>query len=228
LRMQQLIRDLLTYSRVGTRGQAFDAVDLRQVANQVLDDLQVTIRDRGAKIVINCLPQVVGDATQLGQLLQNLLSNALKFCENKEPIIELRATYDQSAREWVIAVHDNGIGIEPEYFERIFLIFQRLHTRSEYPGTGIGLAICKKIIERHGGRIWVESKPKQGTTFFFTLQSSPQRLGANDRENSRENGPPATDGLTAVPPSPRTEEWQDSIAHVWADKPEERLPDIAL
>jgi len=181
-RMQQLIRDLLAYSRVGTRRQVFDQVDLRQVVNQVLDDLQMTRHDWSAKIQVNPLPQVLGDATQLGQLLQNLLTNALKFCQKENPVIDIQAIFETGSRDWVVAVHDNGIGIEPEYFERIFLIFQRLHTRSEYPGTGIGLAICKKIVERHGGRIWVESAPQEGTTFYFTLPGTPQRGSGRDRE----------------------------------------------
>ncbi len=169
VRMQQLIRDLLAYSRVGTRGQAFTQIDMVQLATQVLDDLQVMIQDRRATITVGALPQITGDATQLGQLLQNLLSNALKFCDRSVPIVEISATYEIGNREWLFAIHDNGIGIESEYFERIFLIFQRLHTRSEYPGTGIGLAICKKIIERHNGRIWVESHIDQGTTFYFAI-----------------------------------------------------------
>ncbi|MEZ4674087.1 MAG: ATP-binding protein [Caldilineaceae bacterium] len=169
IRMQQLIRDLLAYSRVGTRGQAFSQVNMRQVLEQVLDNLQVAIQDRNAQITVGVLPPVMGDATQLGQLMQNLLTNALKFCEAKVPIIQITVAREMPASEWVFTVRDNGIGIDPEYFERIFLIFQRLHTRSEYPGTGIGLAICKKIVERHGGRIWVESKPNSGTSFCFTI-----------------------------------------------------------
>ncbi len=169
VRMQQLIRDLLAYSRVGTRGQAFVPLDMHQLIEQALDDLQVMIQDRHATITVGTLPQVMGDATQLGQLVQNLLSNAIKFCEKSAPIIEISANYETATRQWLFAIRDNGIGIDPEYFERIFLIFQRLHTRSEYPGTGIGLAICKKIVERHSGRIWVESQANQGTTFYFSL-----------------------------------------------------------
>lgn len=175
MRMQQLIRDLLAYSRVGTRGQAFSRVDTRQLVEQVLDDLQVTIHDRQATVTVGALPQVLGDTTQLGQLWQNLISNALKFCDTGAPAIEISTTFEPTTREWIFAVRDNGIGIEAEYFERIFLIFQRLHTRNEYPGTGIGLAICKKIVERHGGRIWVESQPGVGTVFYFTIPASPSR-----------------------------------------------------
>ena len=169
MRMQQLIRDLLTYSRVGTRGQAFTQVDMRQLIAQVLDNLQMAIQDRRADIVVGPLPLIQGDATQLGQLLQNLLTNALKFCEAENPAIHVSAIYEVAAKEWIFVVRDNGIGIEAEYFDRIFLIFQRLHTRGEYPGTGIGLAICKKIVERHGGRIWVESQPNEGTSFYFSI-----------------------------------------------------------
>lgn len=168
-RMQQLIRDLLAYSRVGTRSQPFALVDMNVICQQVLDDLQVAIQEHGATVQVGPLPHVMADATQIGQLLQNLLGNALKFCQTQAPLITVCATPDQKRQEWCFAIKDNGIGIEPVYFERIFLIFQRLHTRAEYPGTGIGLAICKKIVERHGGRIWVESQAGAGSTFFFTL-----------------------------------------------------------
>lgn len=177
VRMQQLIRDLLAYSRVGTRGQTFTNIDMQQLTTQVLDDLQVMIQDRNATVTVGVLPQITGDATQLGQLLQNLLSNALKFCDTSAPLVEISATYESGNREWIFAIHDNGIGIDAEYFERIFLIFQRLHTRSEYPGTGIGLAICKKIVERHSGRIWVESHAGKGTTFYFAIPVNLPKVG---------------------------------------------------
>ncbi len=177
MRMQQLIRDLLAYSRVGTRGQLFTPIDMYQLATQVLEDLQVMIQDRNATVTVGALPQLTGDATQLGQLLQNLLSNALKFCDISTPHVEITASYESGNREWLFAIHDNGIGIDPEYFERIFLIFQRLHTRSEYPGTGIGLAICKKIVERHSGRIWVDSTVGQGTTFYFSIPITLPKTG---------------------------------------------------
>jgi len=169
MRMQQLIRDLLAYSRVGRQTQTFSTIDMHQLVTRVLDDLQMMIQDRNATVTIGALPQVTGDAIQLGQLIQNLLSNALKFCDTGAPTVKISATYEIANREWLFAIQDNGIGIDAEYFERIFLIFQRLHTRSEYPGTGIGLAICKKIVERHSGRIWVDAHVGEGTTFYFTI-----------------------------------------------------------
>jgi PAS domain S-box-containing protein len=166
-RMQALIRDLLAYSRVGTHGEPFEPTDCQVVLEQVLRDLQVTIEKSGAVITHDPLPVVRGDATQLGQLLQNLIGNALKFRGQRPP--EIHVGVERRGNEWVFVVRDNGIGIEAQYFERIFLVFQRLHTQAEYPGTGIGLAVCKRIVERHGGRTWVESEPGQGATFYFTL-----------------------------------------------------------
>jgi PAS domain S-box-containing protein len=166
-RMQALIRDLLAYSRVGTHGEPFEPTDCQAVLEQVLQDLKVTLEESGAVITHDPLPVVRGDATQLGQLLQNLISNAIKFRGQRPP--EIHVGVERRGDEWVFAVRDNGIGIEEQYFERIFLVFQRLHTQAEYPGTGIGLAVCKRIVERHGGRIWVESEPGQGATFYFTL-----------------------------------------------------------
>ncbi|NJN97580.1 MAG: PAS domain S-box protein [Anaerolineales bacterium] len=164
-RMQTLINDLLVFSRVGTRGQPFQPVELAGVLADALANLTVAIRESGAVIRHDNLPTVVADRIQLIQLFQNLLSNAIKFRGDQVPDIRIRA--ERQAGEWVFAVADNGIGLEAHYFERIFGVFQRLHTRREYPGTGIGLALCKKIIERHGGRIWVESEPGQGSTFLF-------------------------------------------------------------
>jgi light-regulated signal transduction histidine kinase (bacteriophytochrome) len=166
-RMQNLINDLLAYSRVGTRGKPFEAVDCNKVVAAVLRSLRTRMEDTGAKVNCGELPTVVADESQLSQVFQNLLINAMKFRGEQPPEICLEATLLDN--EWEFAVRDNGIGIEPQYFERIFVMFQRLHTRTEYSGTGIGLAICKKIIERHGGRIWVESQSGQGTTFHFTI-----------------------------------------------------------
>lgn len=166
-RMQQLISDLLELSRVGTRGKALTPTPCEPVLRQVLDNLQVAIAENNAIITYGSLPRVMGDETQLIQLFQNLISNAIKFRREEPPQIHVCAM--QQKNEWIFSVRDNGIGIEAEYFDRIFLIFQRLHGRSEYPGTGIGLAVCKKIVERHGGRIWVESVPDEGTTFYFSL-----------------------------------------------------------
>ena len=166
-RMQALINDLLAYSRVGTRGAPFQRVDCARVLDRVLADLQVAVQEGQANIYRDPLPAVWGDEVQLGQLFQNLIGNAIKFRSQRCP--EVRVGVNRQNGHWLFRVEDNGVGIEPEYWERIFLIFQRLHTREEYSGTGVGLAICKRIVERHGGRIWLESKPGEGSTFYFTL-----------------------------------------------------------
>ena len=172
-RMQTLINDLLTYSRVGTRGKALTLTDCELVLQDALNNLQIAIAESGASITHDTLPIIVGDTVQLSQLFQNLLSNAIKFRHRGEsPNIHIGA--ERRASEWVVSVHDNGIGIDLRHAERIFQIFQRLHTRDEYPGTGIGLAVCKKIVERHGGRIWVESQPGHGATFLFTFPAAPE------------------------------------------------------
>jgi signal transduction histidine kinase len=169
-RMHELIRDLLAYSRVGTLGGPFVPVDCERVFGQVLDNLKVAIRESEATVTCDPLPAVMADPIQLGQLFQNLIGNAIKFRGQRSPEIHVSATRHDG--DWLISVRDNGIGIEAQYAERIFVIFQRLHTREEYPGTGIGLAVCKRIVERHGGRIWVESQPGQGATFSFTIPSA--------------------------------------------------------
>jgi light-regulated signal transduction histidine kinase (bacteriophytochrome) len=169
-RMQQLISDLLEFSRVGTRGKSLGLTDCEALLSQVLDNLKVAIAESHAIITHDPLPTLMGDETQLMQLLQNLIANAIKFHREEPPRVHIKA--EKRENEWVFSVSDNGIGMEPEYFERIFTIFQRLHSKSEYPGTGIGLAVCKKIVERHGGRIWVESQPGVGTTFYFTIPLS--------------------------------------------------------
>ncbi len=166
-RMQQLIVDLLAYSRIETTGQEFAPTDCEGVLQRVLGDLRVAIEESGAEVTHDPLPQVMADNVQLGQVLQNLLGNAIKFRSQEPPRIHVSAR--QEGQQWVFSVRDNGIGINPRYAERIFGIFERLHPRTEYPGTGIGLAICKKIVERHGGQIWVESEPGKGAAFFFTL-----------------------------------------------------------
>lgn len=166
-RMDDLIRDLLAYARVDARGRSLEPTDLNQVVSSAVANLKVAIEESGAKLAIGALPRVRADSVQLTQLFQNLIGNAIKFRGADPPQIEIAA--DRREKEWIIYVRDNGIGIEPKFFETIFVIFQRLHTRQEYAGTGMGLAICKKIIERHGGRIWVESEPGKGSTFFFTL-----------------------------------------------------------
>lgn len=172
-RMHTLINDLLAYSRLTTRTAAFAPVDANAVVDAVCDDLQFKIKECGAIVTHGTLPVVSADPVQLGQVFQNLIINALKFRGDKPPVVRIEA--ENKGVEWRFSVGDNGIGMEAEHLGRIFLMFQRLHTRQEYPGTGIGLAICKKIIERHGGRIWAESRPGQGSTFYFTL---PVRQGA--------------------------------------------------
>lgn len=167
MRMQKLITDLLAYSRVGTRGGEFVAADAGEVLDQVLSDLKVRIEETGAVITRDPLPTVTADARQLHQLLQNLISNGIKFSDRPPPRIHVSA--QRRGKDWLFSVGDRGIGIDPQYAQRIFVIFQRLHHSKEYPGTGIGLAICKKIVERHGGRIWMESRPGEGSTFYFTL-----------------------------------------------------------
>jgi PAS domain S-box-containing protein len=167
LRMQKLIQDLLAYSRVGSRTHPFEVTETEKTLEAAIANLYVAITETGAKITHEAMPQVCGDAVQLIQLFQNLLSNAIKFRGPEPPHIHVGIEGKQG--NWIFSVRDNGIGIDPQYFRRIFVIFQRLHTQHEYPGTGIGLAVCKKIVERHQGRIWVESEPGRGTTFYFTL-----------------------------------------------------------
>ncbi|MGA9377488.1 MAG: PAS domain S-box protein [Phormidium sp.] len=166
-RMQQLIQDLLAYSRVGTRGKEFAPTDCNTVVQEALRNLQVAIAQSHAEIKVESLPRLKADQSQLVQLFQNLIGNAIKFCQQDHPQIQIRAT--QRETDFLFQIQDNGIGIKPQYLERIFEVFKRLHTRREYSGTGIGLAICKKIVLRHGGQIWAESTPNLGTTFFFTI-----------------------------------------------------------
>jgi signal transduction histidine kinase len=166
-RMQNLIQDLLMYSRVGTRGQRLATTDCEKVLDHALANLQMSIQESGAVITHDPLPTVTGDEAQLVQLLQNLVGNAIKFRGQRKPEIHVGARPHDG--RWLFWVKDNGIGIEPQYRERIFIIFQRLHGREKYAGTGIGLALCKRIVERHGGRIWMESEEGQGSTFYFTL-----------------------------------------------------------
>ena len=186
-RMQKLINDLLAYSRVGTRGKVFAPVDCGTIVDQILVNLSLAIEESAAQVTRTKLPVLTGDDTQLSQLFQNLIGNALKFHGPNPPQVHVAA--ERRDGEWLFSVHDNGIGIETTYFERIFVIFQRLHTRDEYPGTGIGLAICKKIVGRHGGQIWIESVLGEGTTFFFTLVADRQR--AIESQGAKGNEPRA-------------------------------------
>jgi len=167
VRMQRLINDLLAYSRVSTRGREFELSDTQGALDEALVNLQAALDETGAELRCELLPPVPADRIQLVQLFQNLVSNALKFRGPTPPVIEVGA--DDQGDAWRFRVKDNGIGLESQYAEKVFIIFQRLHSRQEYPGTGIGLAICKRIVERHGGRIWFESELGLGSTFYFTL-----------------------------------------------------------
>ncbi len=175
MRMERLITDLLAFSRVGTRASALAPADLNGLVNEALQNLQASIQAAHAKVAIGSLPALPVDSTQMIQLFQNLVGNAVKFRSERPPEVRIEAQKQEG--RWVFSVRDNGIGIAPQYFERIFQIFQRLHTRKRYAGTGIGLAICKKIVERHGGAIWVESEPDQGSTFYFSI---PETAGKRD------------------------------------------------
>ena len=167
IRMKALITDLLAYSRVGTHGKDFAQVDCALVLIRVLQNLQISIQEANAVITFDPLPHVMGDDVQLASLFQNLIGNAIKFRGEDPP--QIHVGLQQDGKNWVFSFSDNGIGIDPQYFERIFIIFQRLHTLQDYSGTGIGLAISKRIVERHGGRIWIESQSGSGSSFYFTL-----------------------------------------------------------
>ena len=166
-RMRVLINDLLTYSRVGSQGRKLAPTDCERVLSQTLAGLDWAIQESAAKVTYDPLPTVNGDDVQLSQLFQNLIGNALKYRNSHGAVVHIGCR--RCDNEWLFSVRDNGIGIDPRFAERIFLIFQRLHTREQYPGTGIGLAVCRRIVERHGGKIWVESETGKGSTFYFTL-----------------------------------------------------------
>jgi light-regulated signal transduction histidine kinase (bacteriophytochrome) len=166
-RMQTLINDLLTYSRVGTRGKSMELTDMHDILGQAIKNLIFMIEENRAIISNDELPVVRADAGQFIQVFQNLINNSIKF--RGQDIPRIRVSAQDRGQEWVFSVEDKGIGIDQKYADRVFDIFQRLHGRQEYPGNGIGLAICKKIVERHNGRIWFESEPGKGTTFFFTI-----------------------------------------------------------
>lgn len=166
-RMQTLINDLLEYSRVSTRGGNFDQFDCNRMINNVILYLKQRIDECGATLVVDQLPVISGDMSQIERVFMNLISNSLKYKGSQQPIIHISAV--QKKNTWLFSVRDNGIGIDPKYKEKVFIIFQRLHSRTEYSGTGIGLAVCKRIIERHSGEIWFESEVGKGTTFYFTI-----------------------------------------------------------
>ncbi|CAM3829043.1 ATP-binding protein [Deinococcus saxicola] len=169
--MAQLLQDLLAFSRVASEAGAHQPVDMRVTLAQVVQDLDAQIERTGAQLEVGEVPGVRGDASQMRQLFQNLIGNALKFSHpERTPVVRVEAWQGDDMVQF--SVQDNGIGIAPEYFERIFTIFQRLHTRQRYEGSGIGLSITRKIVERHGGQVWLESTPEVGTTFYFTLPAA--------------------------------------------------------
>jgi light-regulated signal transduction histidine kinase (bacteriophytochrome) len=170
-RMKGLIRDLLNYSHAGTDSKVLREISGETALKEALKNLRVAIEESGAIVTHDCLPAITTDDTQLVQVLQNLIGNAIKYRGAAVPLVHVSAT-KTSGKEWIFSVRDNGLGIAPQYLEKIFIIFQRLHGQQEFSGTGIGLAICKKIVERLGGRIWVESQPEKGSTFFFSLPES--------------------------------------------------------
>jgi PAS domain S-box-containing protein len=165
--MQQLINDLLSYAHVGTREEHFETLDANEVVNQVITHLGEMIESNSASVTHDDLPAVTAGVTLMTELLQNLVSNAIKFHSQEPPVVHISAR--EAGGEWVFSVQDNGIGIDAKYVDRIFKIFERLHPSDRYPGSGIGLAVCKRVVERHGGRIWCESELGKGTTFFFSL-----------------------------------------------------------
>jgi PAS domain S-box-containing protein len=170
--MQTLIQDLLSFSRVESRSRPSEVVALRDVFQDVMALLESSIRDTGGQVTCDELPTVLGDRSQLVQLMQNLIGNGLKYHGAEAPHVHVSAAPGAKDNEWIVSVRDNGIGIDPKYFERIFEIFKRLHDQKEYPGTGIGLAVCRRVVERHGGAIWVESEPGQGSVFRFSIGSA--------------------------------------------------------
>lgn len=178
-RMQRLINDLLGYSRVGRRGAGVEAFGIGEALDIALANLRGAVEEADARIEAKPLPRITADRGQIVQLFQNLVSNAIKFRGEAPPVVQISAApepaKDGASPTVRITVADNGIGIAPEYLERVFLIFQRLHERSKYPGTGIGLAIAQKVVENHGGRIWIESIPGEGSRFHFTLPGEAQQ-----------------------------------------------------
>jgi len=189
-RMQHLIEDLLAYSRVGTRAKDPCLCQMSDVVRGVLRQLRMAIEESGAKIEVSELPEVWCDDTQMASLFQNLIGNAIKFRRpDGAPVIQVSA--ERGGGEWIFGVRDNGIGIEARHFERVFQVFQRLQGRENYPGNGIGLAICKKIVERQGGKIWLQSQQGQGTTFLFSL---PYALSSEAKEMEHDVANPSPVG----------------------------------
>jgi light-regulated signal transduction histidine kinase (bacteriophytochrome) len=166
-RMKNLINDLLDYSRLDTQGKPFVPVDMNEILTKTLTLLEVPIKENSAEITIDKLPTVLADETQMIQVMQNLIGNAIRYRGNEKPRIHIASS--ENTKEYMFSVQDNGIGLNMVYADKIFQMFQRLHPRGQYEGSGVGLAIVKKIVERHGGRLWVESEEGKGSTFFFTI-----------------------------------------------------------
>jgi len=172
-RLQNLIADLLDFSRVGSSQAEWSVVQTGTILERVMENLGVLIQESRAVVTHDDLPAVRGDPSQLVQLFQNLVANALKFRGEAPPVVHVGAKPENG--RWLFSVRDNGIGIEPQYFRQLFTLFKRLHSKDKYPGTGIGLAICKKVVDNHAGKIWIESQPGAGSTFFFTLPAARSR-----------------------------------------------------
>jgi PAS domain S-box-containing protein len=181
-RMQRLIDDLLAYSRAGTQEYRIAPVDCEELVRDTLVGMQTTVAESGATIVVSDLPTVRADEGQLRQLFQNLIGNGIKFRADAPPRVEVSAERDHDGAAWRFSVDDNGIGIDPRHAERIFTVFKRLHTRDKYPGSGVGLSICKRLVERHGGRIWVEQSELGGSRFCFTIPD--RQAGSEDSDGS--------------------------------------------
>jgi PAS domain S-box-containing protein len=186
-RMQQIINDLLAYSRVNTRKEPPHIMKINDSIKSAMQNIKYVMEETRGTIIYGEMPSVIADETQMTQLFQNLIGNALKFHGEEAPQVEISAV--RKGDDWIFSLRDNGIGIDPQYKDRIFEIFQRLHTSEEYEGTGIGLAIAKKIVERHDGRIWMESEPGKGSTFNFTLPVEAKDAGGNSaKDKGRQNG----------------------------------------
>jgi light-regulated signal transduction histidine kinase (bacteriophytochrome) len=184
IRMYQLIKDILTYSRIERWGDAFEDADCSEIIQEVLKNLEVQIENSGGTIKTDRLPIITGDRTQLVQLFQNLISNALKYRNEKNPKVHIGVK--KNGNRWLFHVKDNGIGINPRYAKKIFMIFQRLHNRETYSGTGVGLAICKKIVERHNGKIWVESQEGKGAAFYFTIPDTLDKNAPSRKKKTKD------------------------------------------
>jgi PAS domain S-box-containing protein len=174
--MQTLIRDLLSYSRVDARSRPFEQTRFPDIVNDAMALLDSSIHDSGGQVTVGELPAIMCDRSQMVQLIQNLIGNGLTYHGDLPPHIHVSA--ERSGKEWIFSVRDNGIGIDSNHYEQIFEIFKRLHDQTEYPGTGIGLAVCRRVVERHGGRIWVKSDPGQGSTFYFTIPEGTEQINA--------------------------------------------------